>query len=48
MQDMKQITIDIPQDLYLQIRMTSIHNATTEKLTVEMILKTYYNSRKKD
>lgn len=45
---MKTLTIEVPQDLYLQIRMSCIHNSTSEEKAVIEILKTYYNSRNKD
>ncbi len=45
---MKQLIIELPKDLYLQIRMSCIHNSTSEEKAVVEILKTYYNSRNKD
>ncbi len=45
---MKEITIIIPKDLWLQIRMSKIHNKLTEKEQIINILKLYYSSRNED
>ncbi len=46
MPDLKNLKVS--HELHKQLRLTSIHNNMTIQKVVEMILKTYYDSRNKD
>ncbi len=40
--------LKVSEELHTQLKLTAIHNKMTIQQTVEMILKTYYDSRSKD
>ena len=42
------VTVRIPRSLHSELKITGIHNQQTLEQVVEMILKTYYDSRRED
>ncbi len=42
------VTVRVPRSLHAELKITGIHNQQTLEQVVEMILRTYYNSRHKD